>query len=200
MRSFPRVGVVVHVHPDHFAGVLPLGRHEVEVRLELVAGTTGLLLLVVRRWRSVRRPVGRPVRVVAVVVRWLLRGHGQRVRAGGPVVVVRGWRWWTVVHVPAAATVGRRRWPVQRPRLGVMVTAATSVVRYQLRGQRYGGRVTQRTGRLFLVTVVLVERVVRVRTSAAGRIILPRGIHASVILRTHNTIVRQGLYDLLIYV
>lgn len=125
---FPRVGVVVHVNPDHLAGILPLGRHEVEVRLQLVAAgrrarvpRPGRLLVVLRR-AVVRRPVGRPVRVVAVLVRRLLRGPGQRVRAGRAVLVmvVRG-RWWrAALHVPAAVDRGGR--PVQRPGLRVVVT------------------------------------------------------------------------------
>lgn len=196
--SFPRVGVVVHVHPDHFARVLPLGRHEVEVGLQLIAARLLLLLLMLVLRRPVRRPVRWPLRVVPVVVGRLLCGPGQRVRAGRPVLVqVRGRRRRAAVHVPAARSSvrHRRRWPVQRPRLRVMVTTAAAtaaVLRYQLCGKRYRGRVAQRAGRLFLVPVVLVERVVRVRrtqaaAAAAGRIILPRRIDAAVILRrTHN--------------
>jgi len=140
------------------------------------------------------RPVWRPLRVVtAVVVRWLLRGPGQRVSARRPVLVVQlllvAGRWRrAAVHVTAAA-VGRcgrgRGRPVQRPRFRVMVT--TAVVRHQLCGQWYGGRVAQRARRLFLVSVVLIESVVGVRSAAAsGRIILPSGIHAAVILRNRK--------------
>lgn len=134
-----------------------------------------------------RRPVRRPVRVVPVVVRWLLRGPGQRIRAGRAIVMMTGRRWWwSTVHMTAAA-VGHSRgrgWPVQRPRFGVMVTAATAIVRCQLCGKRYGGRVAQRCGRLFFVTIILIERVVRVRSAAAiSGIVLPRGIKTVVFLR-----------------
>jgi len=67
------------------------------------------------------RPVGRPLRVVtAVVVRRLLRGPGQRVSAGRPVLVVHlllvagRWRRAAVHVTAAAAAVGRGRGrPVQ---------------------------------------------------------------------------------------
>lgn len=96
-----------------------------------------------------RRPVRWPVRVVPVVVRRLLRGPGQGVRAGRAVVMMVGRRrWWSTVHMTgASATVGHgrgRSWPVQRPRFGVMIAAAaaaTAIMRRQLCGKRYGGRV-----------------------------------------------------------
>lgn len=89
-----------------------------------------LLLLLLRR--AVGRPVGRPVSVVPVVVGRLLRGPGQRVRAGRPVVVVLrgGRRRRTAVHVPAASVYrprGALRRPVQRSRLGVVVAAVAVV-------------------------------------------------------------------------
>lgn len=93
------------------------------------------------------RPVWRPVRIVSVVIGRLLDGPGQRVSAGGPVMMVRGrWRR-SAVHVPAAP-VGRRRGPVQRTRFRVVVTvaaaaSASAAVRYQFRGKRYGRRMTQ---------------------------------------------------------
>lgn len=89
------------------------------------------------------RPVWGPVRIVSVVIGRLLDGPGQRVSAGGPVVMVRGrWRG-SAVHVPAAPVGRRRRRPVQRSRFRVVVTVAAAAVRYQFRGKRYGRCMTQ---------------------------------------------------------